>query len=87
MEIQRDMIGLNQSFHGEKKGFDPQESGKPLMSKEGLRCFAVDQDMYQPFKTYWRQTPRSPTPKEHTQTISYTCHQRRNENTGCTQGF
>ena len=35
----------------------------------------------------WRQTPRSPTPNEHTQTILYTCHQRRNENTGCTQGF
>ena len=37
--------------------------------------------------TCWRQTPRSPTPKEHSKRISYTCHQRRNENTGYTQGF
>ena len=51
MEIQWDMTGLNQSFHGYKTGFDPQESGKPLMSKEGLKCFAVDGDMYQPAKT------------------------------------
>ena len=33
------------------------------------------------------QTPRSPTPKWHTQAISYTCHQNMNENTGYTQRF
>ena len=45
------MIGSNQPFYGYRTGFDPQESWKPLMSKEVLECFEIDGDMYQPFKT------------------------------------
>ena len=51
--------------------------------REGIGCVSFPHDL--PSETKWRQTPR--TPKKHTQTISYTGHQRRNENTGCMQGF